>query len=322
MKKIAVLAGILAVLLAALFLAPKVEDRLEKTGAISTEGVFPEITEEKTTKVVMIDKANRVELVKKDGKWFVADGENFEADPRGTKLLFDLYSGLKVDRLVADSEEKFDLFEIAPQEGSTLRFFGEGGEVYAEFIVGRLGPDLQSTFIREIDSEKVYAVQADIKRILTREPSYWRNRVFAAIFPEKIHKLEIEKKGQPTIVLSRDLPEVEAWQLAKPIDWAATGATPEKADAVARTLANLIAAEVKLPDEEPGKDYGFDEPLGTLKVYEFDGRRHDFIFGEQTVMKQVYARKAGNDYIYVLQGWVLERLLPSLEWLGTQQVNP
>lgn len=66
---------------------------------------------------------------------------------------------------------------------------------------------------------------------------------------------------------------------------------------------------------------GFDKPAGVVTVTEFSGKRTVLTFGKNNDKSQTFARRADNDTVYLVQSWMAERLLPTVEDLKPQQVE-
>lgn len=320
MKRIGILAAILAGLALVIVLVPKQTEKLSKQTEKMLEGVFPNFTAEELGRLEIVYPEGEVTLTNTDGVWEVTlDGQVYAADERNIKRLVEAMGSLEVDRRVSKSNEKHGIYEVTNMTGSTVTFYDKSGEELLSAVVGKLGPDMNTSYVRYATEPEVYVVDGALRPILEREPKLWRDRTFVRIKPEEVHKIEVEKPGEETLVISRDTPETGAWRIKEPDGYIPSPSTGQLCDTVARQLASMVASD--LPPKSSEQSMGFDKPQGTVTVTEFDGKTTVLTFGKTNNKKQTYARRGDQDTVYLLQAWMAERLLPDLDTLKPQAVE-
>ena len=105
------------------------------------------------------------ELVRNDGKWFTAVGEDTRiADQKKVRELLDSFSGLKADGFendVPESLEKYGLHEPTAE----IVFYGSGGK---EGVIFGKRKDEGSYFVKVMKGDPVYSVSKNYFKILPK----------------------------------------------------------------------------------------------------------------------------------------------------------
>ncbi len=317
MKKLGILAGIAAALGLVVLLVPRTEQRLAVERQRALDEAFPKIHEDDVGRIEIDSSGRHVSLAKKEGRWMVAGDRDWPADPRGLDSVLRLATTLRADRAVSRAVESHENYELTDQKGAHLRFIGQGGNELLSLVVGKLGPDLKSCYVRLYGKPEVYVVAEPIRDLLDRKPEVWRDRTFVQMDPAQIRELRIAKKGQPPVVLAREAPEPSAWKITEPAGWGLGPASVQEIENVSRILAVMIASEI--PPPAPDREYGLDDPSGTVEVAEFNGKVTKLFFGKTNEQRQIFAKREGSDVVYLLQSWMVEKLLTSPAALQAQQ---
>jgi len=317
MKKLGILAGIAVALGLVVLLVPRTEQRLADENQRSLDAAFPEIHEDDVGRIEIDSAGQHVSLAKKENRWVVAGDRDWPADPRGLDSVLRLATTLRADRAVSRTMETHERYEVTDEKGAHLRYLGQGGNELLSLVVGKLGPDMKSCYVRLYGKPEVYVVAEPIRELLDRKPEVWRDRTFVQIDPGQVHELRIAKKGQPPLVLTREAPEPSAWKIAEPAGWGLGPATVQEIENVSRILAVMIATEI--PPPAPDKEYGLDDPSGTVQVSEFNGKVTKLLFGKTNEERQIFAKREGADVVYLLQSWMVDKLLASPAALQAQQ---
>ncbi|MEW6776617.1 MAG: DUF4340 domain-containing protein [Bdellovibrionota bacterium] len=324
MKRLAILGGVVLALLLIVLLVPKQQDRISGKDAEELEGVFPHVMPEDARRVTITYQASNLELVHHDDKWWVKAAErDWPADSRAVDALFQGIGNLQLDRAVSGTAEKHDLYELTDTKSATVKFFGERDTELLAVRVGKLGPDMKTTYVRGFNEPKVYVAQGSLRPMLERKTELWRDRSFARLEPNEIHKLLIEKQGKPPLTIERDIADSAAWKVTDPKGVTPTPTFPQECDNVARQFASMVASD--LPPPAPDAEYGFDKPAGTVTLTTFNGKTIKYTFGKTNEARQIYARNSDAEgIVYLLQSWMADRVMPTLETLlgGEPQVSP
>ncbi|MCB0218236.1 MAG: DUF4340 domain-containing protein [Chrysiogenetes bacterium] len=320
MKRIGILLGILAGLALIVMLVPKQTEKISGQSEKMLESVFPSIVKDELSKVEIVQPKGNVTLTNTEGVWEVTlDGNVYGADERNLDRLLESMGQIRVDRLVSHTAEKHDIYEVTNTKGATVTFYGKDGGKLMSIVVGKLGPDLNTSYVRHAGESEVYVIDGALRPILEREPKLWRDRTFARINPDDVHEIRVEKKGNDPLVISRDTPETGAWRIKEPDGYNPSPTTGQLCDNVARQLASMVASD--LPPRSSEETMGFDKPAGIVIVTEFNGKQTRLTFGKNNDKSQTYARRSDNDTVYLIQSWMAERLLPDVDTLKPQKVE-
>lgn len=315
MKKLAILGGIAVVLLLVVLFVPKPEERISAPTSKMLADVFPEVRDDELTKITMDYKGNSVEFLHKEKGWVLAGDPQYPADERALQQIIESLGHMQVDRIVSESAEKQDLFEVSEMMGAHVSFFREGDKELLSVVVGKSGPDMKSSYVRAKNGTKIYVADAALRGFFERKPDQWRDRTFSRIKPEDVHQIRMEK-GKDVVAIERDVAEAGAWKIAEPAGYKLGPNTVTECENTARQLASMVATE--LPPPGPDSQYGFDKPYGVVTVTEFNGGKTIFTFGKQNEKKQIYARRSDSEGVYLIQSWMADRLLPGITGLQAQ----
>ena len=105
------------------------------------------------------------ELVRKEGKWFAAVGEDKRiADQKKVRELLDSFSGLKAEGFENDLPENLEKYGLN-EPTAEIVFYGDGGE---EGVLFGKRKDEWSYFVKVMKSDPVYSVSKNYFKILPK----------------------------------------------------------------------------------------------------------------------------------------------------------
>lgn len=96
-----------------------------------------------------------------------ADGEKI------TKAL-EMLVGLRGESLVSRSPEQYAVYEVAAGVGTHVRLYDDAGEKMASLIIGKMGPDYMSTYIRANDAPEVYQIKGSLAGYFIPKVDEWK----------------------------------------------------------------------------------------------------------------------------------------------------
>lgn len=159
-RKILILAGIFMALLVAVLL-------LERPKNVKKQVVSSIKVDSQKVDKITINKVNKeTVLVKKDGRWVVANQDNLPVDPEAINDILIKLENLTSVRLVSRNPEKAKIFEVDETSGIVVKAEGDGAN--AHFYIGKNGPDFNSNYIRTKGSDAVYLTNEFIRRSFDR----------------------------------------------------------------------------------------------------------------------------------------------------------
>ena len=176
---------------------------LTQTGTVDTKTI--------NVDVLAFDKGDvaAVELSGKEGVLaFSMKGdhwelENYPVDSVRIKQLLDLFSELKVDRLITQNPEKHAKYEV-PEDGTRLLIKTSDGKGVLDLLIGKQGANFQETFVREYDQDEVYAVKSSLGQYKSRGQDYFWERSMTHLDVNAINGLDLS--GEFDYSLKREGP--------------------------------------------------------------------------------------------------------------------
>lgn len=112
--------------------------------------------------------------------------EKFAADAKKIGHLLDVFSGLDRGEAVSVNPENHGRFQVT-QMGLHVRLFDEAKKI-GEIVLGKQGPNFQSTYIRLGEEPQVYLVEEYLKAVVNSSLSYWKS--------EEVLKSEVEATAE------------------------------------------------------------------------------------------------------------------------------
>lgn len=97
----------------------------------------------------------------------------FPANPDKIGTILTTLTDLKKGTEVSDNPEKQGILQIAPT-GLKVTLFDEKGKKLVRLFVGKQGPDLFSSFVRDEASNGIYLVEGNLQGLLNRQFEDWK----------------------------------------------------------------------------------------------------------------------------------------------------
>ena len=121
-----------------------------------------------------------LKLHKVGNEWKLSyDDKTVTADQNAIKSILTELDGLKPKRLVSNSEEKWEKYELTDSLGTSIRI-ESNGEIVTSLMLGKFNYNEQTrtgvSFVRLTDDTKVYSTDGFISMAFNREPNTFRNR--------------------------------------------------------------------------------------------------------------------------------------------------
>jgi hypothetical protein len=303
-KKIILLAAVLLILG---ILYYGIEDP-RKTGAPAEPKAFVPDFDRTAAARIAITPRDGVPVVLTRGQagWQVgADNSTWPADGGPVDALLANLAGLTVDTVASRNPRNFDAFEVTGTTGVQVTITGAEGTRLADFIVGKSGPDIFSTYIRSVDSDSVVLVGGILKTIYDRPVNEWRDKtLFSAAGSAPV---EYRITGDMTLHLRRG--DDGAWRVLAP---EAFVPEPSAVDNALRQFTGLKAADIA---DDNATVTGLDAPVRTITAYFAEAPALALRVGQAKNAFQTFVRPDHSDQAYILENHALEAVCPALEAL-------
>ncbi len=254
--------------------------------------LFPRATGANATKVEIKPRGGTTSVLEKTGEvWGVAEAAGYPADVEAVNAVFNAVSGIRASEIVSKSPEKHALYEV-DSAATAVSIYGAKGEALARFFVGKNGPDFQSSYVRPVDSEKVYLSSESLRQVFDRGRRGWRDRKILSFAPEDAVGLRL-------------LSATDTLRFEKEADgaWAVSGDTtrvvrPPVLEGIFRNLARYITDE--FADSVSADTVGLEPPERVIEVALRAGAPEVLEIGRLKENRQYWVRRAGKPTIFVV----------------------
>jgi hypothetical protein len=254
--------------------------------------LFPKATEANATKIEIRPRGGTASVLEKTGEtWGVTAAGGYPADPEAVNAIFTALAGIRASELVSKSAEKQALYEV-DSAGTTVTVSGGDGRPLARFIVGKNGPDFQSSYVRPVDSEKVYLSSESLRSVVDRGRRGWRDRKILSFAPEDVVGMRLLSAGD---TLALDKQPDGTWAVAG--DASRVGRAPVL-DGIHRTLARYITDE--FADSVSADTVGLAPPERVIEVQVRTGPPEVLEIGKLKEERQYWVRRGGKPTIFIV----------------------
>jgi hypothetical protein len=208
--------------------------------------------------------------------------------------------------MVSSNPDKQPLYQV-DSTGILVTIKGASGDDLASFVVGKVGPDYQSTYVRDANSNDVILASGFLPPMFDRGSRPWQDRTIFAYEPSELVEVGLSRPSGE-VVLSRD--GTGAWYVSRPESLACD---QNRATRLVRTLAYLKG------DGIAGKGYvegtGLAEADSSVWFKTADGTEERLRYGHMTESGQTYVQREGLSIVFKLVSTRVKATLPDSEEL-------
>lgn len=234
--------------------------------------------------------------------WNVLDrGKSYPCEKGTIQQLAALAHTLSVGELISSNPEKQMLFQVDTMIGNRVTFFRDGNEL-ASIVIGKVGADFQSTYVRKPNSNDVYVAKGNLARLLNRPASGYRDKILLTVDTTQIATISIKTKDFDYRIGRQD----SLWRLV-PAKGEPFTVKPEKMSNLLRQLA--MVRWNNTPPEADTVRPNFLQPTVTVDVAMLDGSNKSLRFVEHgTENKTYYTQSPAGDETLVVYEYVVANL--------------
>ena len=268
--------------------------------------LFPELKIEKAAliKVKSTEKGEFI-LTKAKDVWQVKqNGQTYIASTDAVEKLLDKVTKMKIETVSSRNPKNFAAFEVSNEKGIETTIFDSKNNSLAALVVGKSGPDLFSTYVRNKASNNVILTTGMLKTDFGRELSDWRNKKIYSLKSSDITEYRVTDN-----MTTRFKKENDIWQAVKP---ELPDVNQETVKEAINKFADLEAAGFVYDNNT---NYGFNKPQKIITAALVDKNSQTLIIGKDKNAFQYFAKKKGGDTIYIIEKHVINIVCPSLESL-------
>lgn len=285
----------MALVLVALVLVAVAIERPWSRGGNKSERLYPDFKIEKIDRIHIVNRADTVDLVRRDDFWLVGGTHPLPADTAAINRCLESVVRFETGQLVSRNASKFSVFQVDSTNAIQAEFYAGGDEPVVDILIGKFTPE-GGTYIRPTGDDKVYSAPDRARTFFARLPRMWSDRKLFAADPATFSKLTIVR-GDSTIVFEKGTDG--AWSLKQPLAFPVKG---DELDQLVRTTATLTASA--FPDSAVSlAAAGLDTPALRVKAERLDGSAIELLVGRQGADNLYFAKAADRDWIYKLGGY-------------------
>ncbi len=280
---------------------------------------LPALDNAKINRMVIAQKDAVLEMHKQDEKWFIMP-KNYPVDDIKIKNMVKAAAELTATAMVSESGN-YQRYGLDGAQQVKIQIFTDD-QLLREFIIGRIAPTQQHTFMLLADDAKVYHARGNLKSTFDQTLDSLRDKTVLSFEKPTLVSIQIQKAGQKIVLSKSEVPqesekEGEAAPATKTQWQADNGQTVKEAtiNALLNTLMGLKCEDYMADDAKPGLTDATwtltlknDSETWTLSVYAPKGKQSDKIPGVSS----------SNDYAFLLPKSRVETIEKQIEeLLGT-----
>lgn len=287
---------ILAVLLVGFYFYETRKEERKKTAEAEAGALFS-VKPEDVTRLVLKSGDQEMRFEKKDGVWEILHPVRAIVDSFAFTRLLNRLTGLKSQRVMAESPKNLSEFGLHPPE-VTLTFHAADQENM--LFIGHISPIEKGYYVAKSGDPKVYFVSGDDKKSLDRPLFELRDKKLFDLKTDRVRRVTIERKG-------------ERWVLSKNEGrWILEGfedlkIDPEKVEVFVRPT--LWAEAQSFETEEAGelKPYGLDAPQARV-ILSDENKTEEIFYGREAPLDRIFAMVKGKPEVVTVRKRLLDDL--------------
>ena len=233
-------------------------------------------------------------LERSAGAWTV---NGYPADSSAVSRLWDALEGSEVGGVVATNPANHERMGVSADSAWTVELTRAGGRT-SSVLIGKNGPTYPSTYARLPDQDVVVVVSGDLRSAVARGLVAWRDKTVLRTDTAAVARVVIEAEGGSHTLERPDSVWMVSGEVAAAI---AVGSLMRELNLLVATgfLEDGAAAE-----ESPMRVTALNASGDTLSTV--------LLTGEESTR---HARVPGNEVVFEIPSWRVERIVPDLEKL-------
>ena len=275
--------------------------------------LFPMFSGEMAAGIYIYVDGRAVALEKRDGAWIVASEDALPADPAGVSAILEKVASFSLNDKVSSNPGKRSVYKV-DTTGVRVGIVDGEGDTTAAFVVGKVGPDYQSSYVRAAGGDDVILATGYLRSVFDRGERTWQDRLIFDFKPDDINRIEV-KRGGESYTLAR--PAAGEWFIAEP---ESMPCRQKSATRLVRLLSLLrcdaFAGRLPLPEAEVA---GSDTTVGFTTSA---GEEHRLSFGSEIEQGLVHFVRDDSDIVYLLARVRANQLMPPLSEMLPEEPVP
>lgn len=257
-----------------------------KSNKDKADNFLSDINIEKIDKIEISAFDNTSSLVKKNEQWKV-DDSNFNVRPDLKENLFNALREAKDSdlELVSNNSNKKSEYQT-DISGTNIKLY-QNGNIAADFIVGSLGNDFQSTYISKPEIGDTYLVDANLFGAVNIYE--WRDTFIFASNQESINKIRFQYPDREFTIEKNE----EGWKGISPNEFEVN---EDQLNDILDIMASLQATQIP---EQTFEGTGLEKNLIIVQATG-NGVDNTIMIGEANDSDQYFVKRGDSDNIYLI----------------------
>lgn len=289
-------AGVLVALWLLIALISRAGGSGQPTASDDWSGLLASLTPDSVTSVTIEEVHEAPRVLEKQGDAWTIDG--FPADSATVARFWTNLADAGADQIVARNPDNHDRMGVAADSTITVTFSGSPGD--RTILVGNEGSGFGTAFARRPDEDDVHLLTGGLRTHFTRSVSDWRDKRIVAIDTANVNRIDVTRGDQSYTLARAD----SSWTV---------GGSPAQQSPVTSILEELSAMRATGFFEEGDSLYAAPPEISVTAL----GAAGDTL-GSVTLSSgsgDRAARTSGNDTVYRLPSFRVDRVAPPLEQL-------
>ena len=274
--------------------------------------LFPQFRPEKAARIAIDGKDRRTVLEKQGEVWIVTSEDSFPAEASAVERIFDEIGKFSRKDVVSTNPSKHAVYNV-DTTGTAVTIEDRDGDTLAAFVVGKVGPDYQSTYVRNVLTDEVILSPSYLPPVFERGGRTWQNLAIFDYEPFDIQKIHIDRPSEK-VTLVRD--SGGSWYISEPESLACD---TDRVSRLVRTLAYLKGEEIA--GRAPVEGSGLAEPDSSVWFELSNGKQEKLIFGDITDRKRIYTKAEPGNIVYLVASYKVNAIMPKLKHLRAKETE-
>lgn len=263
--------------------------------------LYPLFKPETAAKITIKSSDGGAALERAGENWLVVSEDSFPAEPSVmSDILVTIAAFSRRDKISSNPGNQA-LYQV-DSAGTAVTVEDNKGRQVASFVVGKRGPDYQSTYVRDTKTNDVIVAQGYFSPVFDRGPRSWQDKRIFDIKPAEVVEMDVTRPGG-TLVVKRGSDD----------KWYAAGAESLACDtemvmSLVRSFANLRCSD--FAGRKPLPEWGVENPDSSVVARTSDGSEHTLLIGHAASETSFYASRAVDGLVYIISAQNVANLLP------------
>jgi hypothetical protein len=288
-KNTIILLGILIVLIAITAICKTCGKRTRTKK--STTAAFKKYKIAKAKEIIIVSSSNQAHLVLAPTGWIVKK-DSFPADTAEVSKILGHIDSLTTQTLVSSNPQKQAKFEVDTTKAVRVKVVAQ--DTVVDLMLGKAGPDYNSTYFRAFKSDKVYLYKKGIKWQFDKADDRWRDTYVLRLSKDEVSTINLK---YPDAELELAKGADGTWRVSKPQDY---GAKQNDVNTMINALTSMHSSDMQRMTGMP-EVYGFDKHTCTATLIMNQGSQYQLQVGKFDDEKKQYSvKRTDTDFVYTI----------------------